>query len=203
MTKFWIGNCATLSGAYRLTFASFLAKLASTRVSNDKMCQIALIIFRSTFGEQRELGADGQSGDEDKTRVMRDLTISQLLPSVLVWIKEAGHNIIQLSDVSWNDCPNPVSHGGTFLGQSSLGKRCPNGFPPWRWMYWLKLLHEIRDEANKSSEIHLEVYAAEAIDAIVSNVEERNSEILRAYQNGGEDLHQDQHLSCLNGLARG
>ncbi|UZP40404.1 hypothetical protein NXS19_008220 [Fusarium pseudograminearum] len=202
MTKFWMDNCATLSGAHRLNFASFLAKLASTRVPNDKLCQIALILFRATFEDARDLGTAGDADDEDKKRDMRDLTVTQLLPSASVWIKEAGYNIIQLSDVSWNDCSSPVGHGGPMFTQSDLGKRCPNGFTPWRWMFWLKRLHEIRDEAKEANENGLEESAVEAIDSMVSNVEERNSEILRAYQNGGEDLHKDQHLSCLQGLLK-
>ncbi|KAK6700805.1 hypothetical protein SNK04_010743 [Fusarium graminearum] len=133
---------------------------------------------------------------------MRDLTIAQLLPSASVWINEAGYNIIQLSDVSWNDCPSPVGHGGPMFTQSDLGKRCPNGFTPWRWMFWLKRLHKIRDEAKEANENGLEESAVEAIEAMVSNVEERNSEILRAYQDGGEDLHKDQHFSCLQGLLK-
>jgi hypothetical protein len=55
MTDFWVYNCAPMSGIHRLNFASFLAKLASTRVSNHKICQIALVLFRSTFEETREL----------------------------------------------------------------------------------------------------------------------------------------------------
>ena len=86
--------------------------------------------------------------------------------------------------------------------QSDLGKRCPNGFTPWRWMFWLKRLHKIRDEAKEANENELEESAVEAINSMVSNVEERNSEILRAYQDGGEDLHKDQHFSCLQGLLK-
>jgi hypothetical protein len=32
---------------------------------------------------------------------------------------------------------------------------------------------------------------------MVSAVKERNSEILRAYRDGGDMLHQDEHLLCL------
>ncbi|KAL6912396.1 hypothetical protein ACHAPO_010332 [Fusarium lateritium] len=203
MTKFWIDNCATLSGAHRLNFASFLAKLASTRVRNDKMCQIALVLFRTTFEDARDLGTSGESDDEDKKRVIKDLKIAHLLPSASVWIKEAGYNIVQLSDVSWNDCASTIGHGGSMFVQSDLGKRSPNGFTPWRWMYWLKRLHEIRDKAKEANDNRLEEYATDAIDTMVSNVGERNSEILRGFQNGGEDLQQDQHLSCLKDLIKG
>ncbi|KIL90097.1 hypothetical protein FAVG1_06835 [Fusarium avenaceum] len=202
MTKFWVDNCATLSGAHRLNFASFLAKLASTRVSKDRMCQIALILFRSTLEEARDLGTIEDKDDEDKKRVMRSLDIAHLLPAVSEWIREAGQNLIQLADVSWDDCPSSIGQSGPLFVQSELGKQCPTGFTTWRWMYWLKRLHEIRDEAKEANEDRLEEYATDAIDAMVANVETRNSEILRAYQNGSTYLHQDHHLLCLKDLIK-
>lgn len=69
----------------------------------------------------------------------------------------------------------------------------------WRWMYWLKRLHEIRDEAHEAGEVRLDEYATDSIHIMANNVKERNSEILRAYQNGGQALHQDPHLLCLVG----
>ncbi|KAG5659145.1 hypothetical protein KAF25_000347 [Fusarium avenaceum] len=202
MTKLWLDNCATLSGAHRLNFASFLAKLASTRVSKDRMCQIALMLFRSTLEEGRDLGTVEDKDDENKKRVMRSLDIAHLLPAVSVWIREAGPNLIQLSDVSWNDCPSSIGQGGPLFVQSELGKQCQNGFTPWRWMFWLKRLHEIRDEASEAKEDTLEEHAAEAIDIMVSNVEERNSEIIRAYKNGSAYLHEDHHLFRLKDLIK-
>jgi hypothetical protein len=203
MTKFWLDNCATLSGVQRLNFTSFLAKLASTRVSKDKMCQIALILFRSTLEVGRDLNTGQDADEEDKKRGMRDLDLVHLLPSVAVWINEAGYNLLQLSDVSWDDCASSVGQGGDLFVQSELGKRSSNGFTPWRWMYWLKRLHEIRDEAKEANESRLEEYATDCIERMSNQVEERNSEVLRAYQNGGKDLHQDQHLSCLKALIKG
>ncbi|KAL4723035.1 hypothetical protein ACLX1H_010276 [Fusarium chlamydosporum] len=204
MTKFWVDNCATLPGSERLNFASFLAKLASTRVSKDRMCQVGLILLRSVFEDaRRDLGSVNDPDEEDQKREIRDLTIAQLLPSATVWIKEAGHTLIELSDKFWGDCSSSVGKGGALLVQSELGKRCPNGFTPWRWMFWLKRLHEIRDQAKEASESCLEEYAIDAIEQMIKRVEERNSGILRAYKDGGKDLHQDPHLSCLKPLIEG
>lgn len=155
MTKFWIANGAKLSSAHPINFASFLAKLAATRVSKDRMCQVALVLFRSTFEEPRELNTGQGSDQEDRSRDMRGLDLVHLLPSVSIWIKEAGYNLIQLSDVSWNDCPSAIGEGGSIFVESGLGKRCPYGFTPWRWMYWLKRLYEIRDEAKEAEEERL------------------------------------------------
>jgi hypothetical protein len=213
MTDFWVYNCAPMSGIHRLNFASFLAKLASTRVSNHKICQIALVLFRSTFEETRELFSwetpDTEDPSrsirsltiapdkEDPSRDIRSLTIADLLPAACAWIKEANYNLIQLSDVSWNDCPSTLSQGGPNFVESELGMRSPAGFTPWRWMYWLKRLHEIRDEAHAAHEERLEEHAIDAIDRMINTVKERNAGILRAYQSGGPDLHQDPHLLCL------
>ncbi|KAF5569931.1 hypothetical protein FPANT_13837 [Fusarium pseudoanthophilum] len=171
MTKLWADNAAKLLSAYRVNFASFLAKLAVTRVSKDRMCQIALVLFRSTLEEPREFNT--------------------------VWIKEAIYNLIQLLDVAWNDCPSAIGEGGAMFVESELGKRCPYGFTPWRWMYWLKRLYEIRDEAKEAKEECLEEYAADAIESMLGAVVERNSEILRAYKNAGKEVHEDKYLSCL------
>jgi hypothetical protein len=64
-------------------------------------------------------------------------------------------------------------------------------------MYWLNRLHEIRDEAHAAQEENLGQYAIDAIEYMVNSVKERNSAILRTYQSGGPDLHQDPHLLCL------
>jgi hypothetical protein len=114
-----------------------------------------------------------------------------------VWIKEAGQVLIQLSDFLWNDCPSTIGQGGRKFIESELGKRSPTGFTPWRWMYWLKRLHEIQEEAKEANEKRLEEQATEAIDWMIRDVKDRNSGILRAYQNGGDLLHQDEHLLCL------
>jgi hypothetical protein len=186
-----------MSGVHRLNFASFLAKLASTRVSNHKICQIVLILFRSTFEETRALCSLETPDKEDPSRDIRSLAIADLLPAACAWIKEANYNLIQLSEVYWNDCPSTLSQGGQNFVESELGMRSPAGFTPWRWMYWLKRLHEIRDEAHAAHEERLEEHATDAIDRMINNVKERNSGILRAYQSGGPDLHQDPHLLCL------
>ena len=67
-------------------------------------------------------------------------------------------------------------------------------------MFWLKRLHEIRDEAKEANDNGLVEHASDCIEWMCKSAEERNSKILRAFQNGGKDLHQDPHLFCLKGL---
>jgi hypothetical protein len=38
MTEFWINDCTAKGLEQRLNAASFLAKLASTRIANDRLC---------------------------------------------------------------------------------------------------------------------------------------------------------------------
>jgi hypothetical protein len=64
-------------------------------------------------------------------------------------------------------------------------------------MYWLKRLHEIREETKEAGETALEEYATDAIVYMAEKVKERNSGILRAYEDGGDILREDKHLLCL------
>jgi hypothetical protein len=197
MTEHWIQNCATMSGAQRLNYTSFLAKVASTRVSKDRMCQVALVLFRLTFEERQVLRDENTSDEKNTLRSMSTLHIADLLPAASTWFREAGYNIIQLSDVSWNDCPSEIGQGGQLFVESEFGKRSPTGFTPWRWMYWLKRLHEIQEEAKEAGETILEEYAAEAIEMMVERARQRNAGILKAYEDGGDALHKDKHLMRL------
>ncbi|KGO63202.1 Protein of unknown function DUF3632 [Penicillium expansum] len=202
MTNFWNSDFPTMSGTHRLNLATFLAKLASTRVGNDRLCQIALVLFRNLFEERQGLRSGEGSDDEDPMRRMNQLEIYHLLPAAVAWFRHAGHNLILLSEVYWSDCPSTFSQGGAKFIESEFGKRSPTGFSPWRYLYWIKRLHEIQEEAKEAKEEILAEYATDAIDYMVGIVEERNSEVLRAYQNGGDALHQDKHLLCLKDLLK-
>ncbi|KAJ6191654.1 hypothetical protein N7519_001675 [Penicillium mononematosum] len=198
MTQCWINDCAEMDSKQRLNAASFLAKLASTRIANDRLCQIALVLFRNTFESERPLGSSNEPDNEDRRRTIHVLTIASLLPSACAWIREAGHNIILLSDFSWNDCSNStIGRGGFTFVQSELGQRAPGGFSPWRWLYWLKRLHQIADEASKADEKLLAEQAANAIDIMSSHVKERNSQILRVFEKAGDAVTQDKDFMGL------
>ncbi|KAE8366620.1 hypothetical protein BDV27DRAFT_143485 [Aspergillus caelatus] len=73
-----------------------------------------------------------------------------------------------------------------------LSEMCWNDFPS----------HISKGKAKEANEKSLEKLATDGIQYIISTVKQRNSEILRAYKNGGNALHQDKHLSCLKPLAR-
>ncbi|KAJ5435864.1 Protein of unknown function DUF3632 [Penicillium cf. griseofulvum] len=202
MTNFWNSDFPTMSGAHRLNLATFLAKLASTRVSNDRLCQIALILFRNLFEERQGLRSGEESDDEDPMRRMDQLEIYHLLPAAVAWFRHAGHNLVLLSEVYWSDCPRTISQGGAKFIESELGQRSPTGFSPWRYLYWLKRLHGIKEEAKEAKEELLEEYATDAIEYMVGILEQRNSGILMAYQTGGDALRQEKNLLFLKDLLK-
>ncbi|OJJ85124.1 DUF3632 domain-containing protein [Aspergillus glaucus CBS 516.65] len=202
MTDFWVNDCAMVKANERLSFASFLAKLASTRLGKDRLCQIALLAFREMFETERLLRVS-ETTDENSGRIMHDLDIAALLPVACAWIREAGYNIILLSDMSWNDCSSSIAQGGDTFVKSELGQRAPAGFNSWRLLYWLKRLHEIADEAKQAEEKHLAEQATEAIEMMLGHTEERNSKILRVFEAAGDGLRQDMAFSGLEKLVKG
>ncbi|KAF3387260.1 hypothetical protein F1880_000970 [Penicillium rolfsii] len=202
MTNFWIDHGASMSGIHRLNFATFLAKLASVRVAKDRLCQIALLVFRALFESPQVLRSGEESDEEDPHRGTKQLEVFHLLPAGVAWLKIASHNLLLLSEVYWNDCPSHISKGGEEFLESELGQRSPAGFSPWRYMFWLKRLHELQDEAKEANEKVLEELAADGIQYMINTIKQRNSEILRAYKNGGDALHRNKYLSCLKPLAR-
>ncbi|KGO72074.1 Protein of unknown function DUF3632 [Penicillium italicum] len=201
MADFWVKNGASMSGTHRLNFATFLAKIASTRAAKDRLCQVALLIFRDLFESCQALRTGEETDEEDLNRGIKQLEVFHLLPAAVAWLKIASHNLLLLSEVYWNDCPSDISKGGEMFLKSELGQRSPTGFSPWRYMFWLKRLHEIQEETRQANEKALEELATDGIEYMVNTIRSRNSEILRAYKNGGDALHQDKHLSCLKPLA--
>ncbi|CAG8372400.1 unnamed protein product [Penicillium salamii] len=203
MTEFWLSDAASMSGTHRVNFAYFLAKLASTRVNKDRICQIALVLFRYTFENNQEVYPFDEPDNENRDRSLRDLQVQHLMPSVFAWIKEAGKNILLLSEVSWNDCPSTIGQGGPLFTESEFGKQASTGFSPWRWMFWLKRLHEFKDQAKNVGEKRVEELCEETIRNMLSETKTRNSEILRAYVSGGEKLQQEKDLICLQKIVDG
>ncbi|RDW70542.1 DUF3632 domain-containing protein [Aspergillus mulundensis] len=198
MVDFWINGFVTMSVSQRVNLSTFLAKLASTRICKDRLCQIALFLFRATLENGgRELRSEFDSEDEDPIRTMDRLTIATLLPSVHAWIDEAGDNLVQLADVSWNDCPNVIGRGGGGFKEWEVAQQPQSGFTPWRWIFWVKRLSEIKEEAAEAGDKKLEEDLAETIERMLDQAEERNSHVLRVYENGPPALREDKHLRCL------
>ncbi|KAL4907225.1 hypothetical protein BDW74DRAFT_148763 [Aspergillus multicolor] len=203
MVDFWVNGFVTMSVSQRVNLSNFLAKLASTRICRDRLCQIALFLFRVTLEDGgRDLRSEFDSDDEDPIRTISKLTIATLLPAVHAWMDEAGGNLVQLADVSWNDCPNVMGRGGRAFKEWKVAQQPQSGFTPWRWIFWVKRLHEIKEEAAEAGDKKLEEDLAETIERMLSHAEERNSQVLRVYENGPPALHEDKHLRCLRKILK-
>ncbi|KAJ4367883.1 hypothetical protein N0V86_009723 [Didymella sp. IMI 355093] len=194
MAQYWSEYSGALSSAHRLNLSTFLAKLASARVCKDRVCQIALHLFRYAFEEARELRDPGCEEDENTKRRLHDLDYARLLPLACAWIQIAGQNLILLSDAYWNDCSSEMGQGGRLFTGSDFGNRCPKGFSSWRWMFWLKRLNEIREQAKEAGDTELDGLTTGAVDKMITGVRDRNSDVLRVYKDGGEALRREKHL---------
>jgi hypothetical protein len=61
-----------------------------------------------------------------KKTPIRRWRLTHLLPSVCAWIKAGGHVLVQLSELSWNDCPMNGRGGQKFI-ESDFDNRPPTG----------------------------------------------------------------------------
>ena len=107
MINFWNHDFATLSAIQRLNFASFLAKFASVSLEENKFSCIALIVLRDILETPWLLGQLDEQETEGKhgNRTIVDLSTAALLPAATPWLFYTVFKIVQLADMSWNDCP--------------------------------------------------------------------------------------------------
>jgi hypothetical protein len=194
MTEHWTRDCPVISGAQRLNFTSFLAKAASTRVCKDRLCQIGLFTLRLTLEDARDLGSADEPDNEDRERSTTELTIAHLLPSALEWIKEANANLLLLSDVSWNDCSGVVSQSGWLFVESALGERCPTGFSPWRYLFWIKRLRQIKEEADAAGQKSIGKQAQDTFSMMLLGMETRQPGILQDFSKSADAIREDKDL---------
>jgi hypothetical protein len=204
MTMYWVNDCATMEAGHRLNFAYFLARLATTGLDSDRLFQIALLLFRDTFETARPLGSLNDAEDANTNGKLADLTIAALLPAACAWICEAGSRIVGLSDASWNDCSGEIGHGGATYLNSDLGQRSPSaGFSPGRWLYWMKRLDEIVQEATKAGETALAEQANSALDCMLTHIDEQDSRVRKEFEAAGDDfIHDKDRFTAKKWFAR-
>ncbi|KAF3077062.1 hypothetical protein CFAM422_000881 [Trichoderma lentiforme] len=195
MTDFWVKDCATMRADQRVDFSCFLAKLASTGV-DDNLCGIALLVFKDTFETVRPLGSFNDQSDEDPQRYLRDLTIAALFPIAQTWLLVAHNKIIQLSDKLLNSFDTARQDETTFT-KSELGRRLSAAFNPWRWMYWLKRMEDIKEEAEQAGEGTLAKSALNTMVQLLSKVEDKDTRVQRELETVG-NLVKIQHRFSRN-----
>ncbi|KAE8390642.1 hypothetical protein BDV23DRAFT_172270 [Aspergillus alliaceus] len=171
-------------------FGVDLARTPDGTVWND-------LLFLAT--DMADFWLNGYAAMSGTSVLMLRHSLLSLLQRVLRKIDWRPHGFLQcadqscwakhilLSDVSWNDCSSNY-----YFGKRSFG-----GFSPWRWLYWLKRLHEIVDEAVQADGKSLAEHATRAINIMVENVKTRNSQILKVSEAAGADLDHDEHFSGL------
>ena len=180
MVEFWKQDCAGMSAEQRLNVATFLAKLASVGLVEEKLCMSAFHLFRDALETARPLGQLGSQDDEDTKRSMHDLTIAALLPAINAWLFHAGRRIIQLSETRWSRSDRGEGRLGPLVRDAAvLEETGGGGFSPKRWMYWLKRLEEIRLEARRVGEDDLGDFVWRMMDNMLLIVDETDS-VLRA-----------------------
>lgn len=74
------------------------------------------------FEDGRDLHTTEELENEDPKWSIRDLDLVYLFPAAVEWTKGAGCNIVQLSEVLWNDCPSTVGQAGPLFIQLKLGR---------------------------------------------------------------------------------
>lgn len=153
MTNYWIQESGSMSTDQRRNFASFLAKLSAVGVADDKLCGCALIVLRDTLESTRRLNkaapgptvaTDGQDHQKEQERHQsnEDLSIAELLPAANMWLFNAPHKIIQLSDNSVNIFPPQVGMLGELARAEGVVPES-GGFSSQRWLFWVKRLEQI------------------------------------------------------------
>ena len=119
MTDFWIDNCVLTVGAPRLNFVLPLVILVSTQASRDRLCQIALVVFRMTFEHRRNL-PNRASGILTLCTYYPLLLSGSRKQSVTSFNSQRSHDIIvsaMLARVA--RCSSNRSLGGDHMGTDS------------------------------------------------------------------------------------
>jgi hypothetical protein len=161
MTNYWIQESGSMSTDQRRNFASFLAKLSAVGIVDDKLCGCALIVLRDALESTRRLSkaAPGPTVVSDRQDHQKkqghqsdeDLSIAELLPAANMWLLNAPHKIIQLSDKSVNIFPPQVGMLGELARAEGVVPES-GGFSPQRWLFWVKRLEQIGESETFGEE---------------------------------------------------
>lgn len=189
MTAFWVTGFATMSTTQRLSFSSFLAKLASLGVVDDRLCGIGLHVLREALETPRALGVLRLEGndDEDPNRTTDQLSIGALLPVANLWLFHAGIKITQLSHQSWGELLEDLGSPGSLLVEDNLARKCEASrvFSPSRWVFWLKRLCEISQEAKEAGRDDLAEFSGRVKDNMLGVVDQLDTDVLKEAKAAG------------------
>lgn len=181
MTGFWLQDWPMMSASNLLSFVTFLAKLASVGVCQDRLSGVGLALLCDALETPRPLGASGEEHGEDPSRLPQDVTVAALLPAVNSWLCHCGHKIVQLADARWKS--DACSLGELFRDDPLCGSATPTGFSPERWVFWLKRLEQIAKGADTAGDARLGETVRKMMDNMLFIADERHSAVKQLLQN--------------------
>ena len=190
MTNYWIQESGSMSTDQRRNFASFLAKLSAVGIADDKLCGCALIVLRDTLESTRRLSktAPGPTVVPDRQghQSDEDLSIAELLPAANMWLLNAPHKIIQLSDNSVNIFPPQVGMLGELARAEGVVPES-GGFSPQRWLFWVKRLEQIgKSETFGEEDEKITAFARGVMNNMILPVSEVDSAMKRELAGQGK-----------------
>jgi hypothetical protein len=196
ITDYWIQGCGSMSTDQRRNFASFLAKLSAVGVADNKLCGCALSVLRDTLESTRPLGKaapgpvvtserQGHQDELDDHRSTESLSIADLLPAANSWLFNAGHKIIQLSENTVDIFPAHVGMLGELARAEGVMPE-NGGFSPQRWLFWVKRLEEIKNEALGEDEEGIAAFARGVMGNMVITACDSDSVIKRELAHQGK-----------------
>lgn len=115
---------------------------------------------------------------------MDDITVADLLPSILHWAFEAGAKLIQLADTRWDDCSDDArAHGQLYREYNRIDADVgAAGFGPMRWIFWLRRLEEIANDARAQDKASLADMAIEIMNTKLRDLNQGTSLVRSALE---------------------
>lgn len=211
MLRYWKEDWRGMAAQKRLSFATFTAKLASSGAC-VRINTIGLTILRDALEVPRALGslpdeADSTSDAANDTVATFLLaadrasnTVASLLPAANAWLFYAGQKLIQLSDQAWSDDGAAISAGDLFANDA-LYTGAAVGFGVRRWLFWMKRLEQMSDNARSAGNAPVAEYALRVLENMLKEAEETDSGVRREMRNR-PNLVQHRPVPTLMGPAR-
>ncbi|RAK71679.1 DUF3632 domain-containing protein [Aspergillus fijiensis CBS 313.89] len=189
-TAYFIQHFPTMKADHRLNFTYFVAKVASTGVLQDRLTEVGLLTFREALETDRPLGGLDPAPDSSRpAQTLSDLPIAAFLPAIRAWIFECGRRMINLCDVSWNKCDSSLGRGGPlYLQATELSRKAPAGLSAGRWLFWIKRVDQIHEQATQAQETKLAEEAWVTLELMLHPLEYRDSPVSRAYKATPDDF---------------
>jgi hypothetical protein len=87
-----------------------------------------------------------------------------------------------------------VSQSSRLFVESALGEQCLTGFSPWRYLFWIKRLHQIKEEAYAAGQKSISKQAQDAFSIMLIGMETRQPRILQDFSKSADAIHKDKDL---------